>query len=314
MGRPAIEVESICRHFGSEGRRAVALDQMSFTVGAGEVVALLGVNGAGKTTLAKILAGILLPTSGTARIFGRDVVTDAKEARKQMSVIFGGDRGLYPMLSGEDNLAYFGMLAGVPRKVLRSRSLAMLKQVGLDAARHRRVETYSKGMKQRLHIAIGLVSQPKVLILDEPTVGLDPNEAQRLRDAIAELRESQVAVLLTSHYLLDVERLADRVVMIKNGRVAHDLRLREFVALVGHVATVAVTVRGPIRNMVTLKPVAVTERDNSSTAIFHIEHWSPQVLQALSSEFSSHDILDMTVTESTLEEAFALATAEETTN
>ncbi len=179
---PAIEVDGLSRVFGVRGETVRALDDVTFAVPAGQCVALLGVNGAGKTTLAKVLSTLLLPTAGTARVHGYDVVADTAVVRGLVSVVFGGDRGLYTMLTGAENMAYFGMLAGIRRKDVRTRVPELLAQVGLDDAADRRVETYSKGMKQRLHVAAGLVADPQVLFLDEPTVGLDPNEAGRLRD------------------------------------------------------------------------------------------------------------------------------------
>ncbi|GAA4952260.1 ABC-2 type transport system ATP-binding protein [Nonomuraea thailandensis] len=310
MTAPAIELRHIGRVFGTGPKAVTALADVSFDVGPGQIVALLGANGAGKTTLAKILSTSLLPTSGSARVLGLDVVDNVKDVRASLSVVFGGDRGLYTRLSARENLRFFGMLAGVSRAELRHRVPAMLDQVGLTDAADRRVETYSKGMRQRLHIAIGLIAQPRVLLLDEPTIGLDPIEADRLRDSVAGLRSEGVSVLLTSHYLLDVERLADRVVMLESGRVTADMPLTEFVGHAGYAAVIAVRVRGALPDLGGVLPSDVTvdscdEVSDGAELTLRVRTWRAGLLTQLGALLDSCDVVEVQVRPARLEEAFA---------
>lgn len=312
--RHAVEVEALSRTFPLAGGGTLpALQDVSFVVGLGEVVGLLGVNGAGKTTLTKILATLLLPTSGTARVMGYDVQAATRAVRTSMSVILGGDRGLYNRISGRENLAFFGMLAGVTRRDLRERAPALLEQVNLTEAAGRRVETYSKGMRQRLHVAIGLISQPRVLLLDEPTVGLDPLEADRLRDTIDQLRRGGTSILLTSHLLLDVERLADRVVMLDGGRVTADLSLARFAALAGYAAVVTLTYRGALDLPGSLPSGAVVDRHDRDgevwTLVLKLPAWSGDLFGALGRIVDDVRIQDIDVRPARLEEAFATLSA-----
>jgi len=315
----AIEVRHLTRVFGSGGRDVRALDDVTLQVPQGQCVALLGVNGAGKTTLAKVLGTLLLPTTGTALIAGFDVVREPKQVRARLAVVFGGERGLYAMLSGKENLEYFGMLAGVPRRVLRTRVADLLAQVGLADSAHRRVEGYSRGMKQRLHIAAGLMGDPEVLLLDEPTLGLDPNEAERLRQQISTLVEGGVTVLLTSHYLLDVEQLASRVLLISNGRITHDMSLGEFAAVAGYDAALRITTTRHVPTAViqaieALDGVAVAavhgpdDADNAGLTIL-VERWQPSVLEQLGHALSTMPVESIRVRAAGLDEAFAMLTS-----
>src|SRR5215213_7672318 len=196
-----------------------AVRGIDFAVERGELFGLLGPNGAGKTTTIKILVTLLLPTSGTARVLGFDVVRDTREVRRRVGFVFGGERGLYDRLSGLDNLRYFAELYGVPPREQRRRIAELLELVGLAGRERERVEGYSRGMRQRLHIARGLLHDPEVLFLDEPTLGLDPVGARELRATISELVRSGKTVLLTTHYMFEADTLCDRIAVIAKGLI-----------------------------------------------------------------------------------------------
>lgn len=307
--QPAIEIDGVGRDFAvSKGGAVRALDDVSFSVGAGEVVALLGANGAGKTTLTKILATLLLPTRGTARVMGYDVVDAVKAVRGCTGVILGGDKGLYDRISAGENMRFFGMLAGVSSASLRTRIPQMLEQVNLADVADRRVETYSKGMRQRLQVAIGLLARPAVLLLDEPTVGLDPVEADRLRVVIAELRGQGVSVLLTSHLLLDVELLADRVVMLESGRIRAQLPVAAFAALAGYAAVVSVTFRGELAPGAQLPAGAEYELTELPEGLhrtdIRLREWSGGTFGELGGMLGAADVVDISVRQPSLDEAF----------
>src|SRR3989475_10582845 len=193
----AIEAANLRRtyktHTGTLRRKAKEIEAVrgiSFAIESGELFGLLGPNGAGKTTTIKMLITLLIPTSGAARVLGYDVVKDAREVRKRIGYVFGGERGVYERLSGYDNLRYFAELYGVPPRLQKRRIEELLELVGLKGREHERAEGYSRGMKQRLHIARGLLHDPEVVFLDEPTLGLDPVGARDLRATIAGLVEA----------------------------------------------------------------------------------------------------------------------------
>jgi ABC-2 type transport system ATP-binding protein len=215
---PAIETEGLTRTFGKRGATA-ALRGVDLRVHRGELFGLLGPNGAGKTTTVKILTTLLLPTAGRAAVAGCDVVTGTASVRRRIGYVLGGDRGLYDRLSAVDNMRYFADLYGVPWRVQRARIGELLEQTGLGDAARRRVETFSRGMKQRLHIARALVHDPEVLFLDEPANGLDPLGARQLRTLVRGLADAGRTVLLTTHQLTEADELCDRIAVIVGGAV-----------------------------------------------------------------------------------------------
>jgi ABC-2 type transport system ATP-binding protein len=222
----AIEVENLRRVYrttvGVIRRRAkevLAVDDLSFEVAAGELFGLLGPNGAGKTTTVKMLTTLLIPTAGTARVMGLDVVRDADALRGRIGFIFGGERGLYWRLSGIDNLRYFASLYHVDPAVSKQRIPYLLDLVGLGDRGPEKVEGYSRGMKQRLHIARTLLHDPPLLFLDEPTIGLDPVGAREIRQVVRDLQAADKTILLTTHYMFEADALCQRVAVINHGRL-----------------------------------------------------------------------------------------------
>ena len=196
-----------------------AVRGVSFHIERGDVFGLLGPNGAGKTTTIKMLITLLLPTSGSATILGHDVVAEPRAVRRRIGYVFGGDRGLYERLSALDNLRYFAELYAVPAREQRARIGELLELVGLAGRERERVEGFSRGMRQRLHIARGLLHDPDLLFLDEPSIGIDPVGARELRQTIAGLREQGKTILLTTHYMFEADELCDRIAVIRKGEL-----------------------------------------------------------------------------------------------
>src|SRR3954469_22026301 len=222
----AIEAKDLRRTYktstGVFRRRALEVEAVrgvSFEVAEGELFGLLGPNGAGKTTTIKMLITLLIPTSGSAHVLGLDVVKSPREVRRRIGYVFGGDRGLYERLSGLDNLRYFAELYGVAPREQKRRIAELLELVGLAGRERERVEGYSRGMRQRLHIARGLLHSPEVLFLDEPSIGVDPVAARELRRTVSDLAAAGTTVLLTTHYMAEADELCDRIAVIADGQI-----------------------------------------------------------------------------------------------
>ncbi|MHC1709916.1 MAG: ABC transporter ATP-binding protein [Methanomassiliicoccales archaeon] len=207
------------RLFGDGGREKLAVDRVTFDVHRGEIFGLLGPNGAGKTTTIKMLTTLLIPTSGSATVLGMDVVSDPVKLRPRINLVSGGERGLYFRLTGRQNLEFFADMYRVPRDAKKKKIEDLLDLVGLGEAAAIRVEEYSRGMKQRLHLARGLVNDPEVLFLDEPTLGLDPEISRETRALIRRLSEKGMTILLTTHYMFEADELCDRLAIISDGRI-----------------------------------------------------------------------------------------------
>jgi ABC-2 type transport system ATP-binding protein len=220
----AIEVFNLKRSYRKRkgwfrsGETVDAVRGINFSVPQGTIFGMLGPNGSGKTTTIKMLSTLLLPTSGVARIGGYDVVEDEMAVRRQLGVLFGGDRGLYNQLSARENLRYFGRLYGLGTADLHRRADEMLERVNLTDRADERVESFSRGMKQRLHVAKTLLHEPEVVILDEPSIGLDPGAQIELRQLISEL-VPRYTVLLATHDMHEADVLCRELAILDRGEI-----------------------------------------------------------------------------------------------
>ena len=276
-GDPVIEADGLRRTYttssGLVRRRRIEVEAVrgiSFQVGRGELFGLLGPNGAGKTTTIKMLITLLVPTGGAARVLGHDVVRQPREVRKRIGYVFGGDRGLYDRLSGLDNLRYFAELYGVPPGEQKRRIAELLDLVGLAGREGERVEGYSRGMRQRLHVARGLLHDPPVVFLDEPTIGVDPVGARELRATMAALVATGKTVLLTTHYMFEADALCDRIAVIAKGRIVAEGTPAQLKSMVSDGVVVEIEAYDPpaggaeaLRQVPGVERVTVEERDQA---------------------------------------------------
>ncbi|MBE6474873.1 MAG: ABC transporter ATP-binding protein [Actinomyces succiniciruminis] len=214
---PVLAASGLRRVFGKE--RFVAVDDLSLSVAPGQVHALLGPNGAGKTTTVRMCATLLTPTAGQIQVDGIDAVHRPEAARARLGLVLGGELGFYPRATARDNLLFFADLQGLAVRQRRQAVDAALERMGLADVAARKAGAFSRGMLQRLHLARALLGSPPLLLLDEPTTGLDPDVALQVRDLIRELAADGTGVLLTSHSMPEVEELADMISVIGAGRI-----------------------------------------------------------------------------------------------
>jgi ABC-2 type transport system ATP-binding protein len=223
-----IEVTELRKLYGE----LVAVDGVSFTARPGEIFGLLGPNGAGKTTTIGCVCGLLTPASGRVRVNGHDVVREGKAARRSIGVV-PQELALYDDLTASENLAYWGGVQGMRNPELRRRVDEVLELAGLRDRGRELVKRFSGGMKRRLNFACGLVHHPKVLLLDEPTVGVDPQSRVRLLDLVREEAKSGTCVLYTTHYMEEAETLCDRLAIMDHGKLIAQGTLAELRAMIG---------------------------------------------------------------------------------
>ncbi len=230
MSLPAVEVKNLTKVFtlGLKKEYVVAIDNLSFEVKAGEVYGLIGPNGSGKSTTMKVVLGLMAPSKGEAKVFG----LDSGDIRARNEIGFLPENPyFYKHLSGAETLRFYGKLCGMRGRELENRVTELLKLVDLEGAANRRLGVYSKGMLQRIGLAQSLVQNPRLVILDEPTAGVDPIGSRQIRDLILHLRDQGYTVFLCSHLLEQVQEVCDRVGILFQGRMRREGRLEELISI-----------------------------------------------------------------------------------
>ena len=314
---PAIQVTGLRKKYVSKRgtfRRTkvetVALAGIDLVIRPGELFGLLGPNGAGKTTTVKILTTLLLPDSGEARVLGLDVVKQTAMLRERIGFVFGGDRGLYWRLSGLNNLRYFADLYRIPPDVSRRRIAELLERLGLSGREHDKVELYSRGMKQRLHLARGLLNDPEVLFLDEPTIGLDPVGARELRVLVRELADAGKTIFLTTHYMFEADAICDRIAVIKSGAIVAEGTPSSIKRVVENQGVVEFEVVGMpadrligLRGLPGVSSIAVAEHELAQVVTVHCTR-PGEVMTQLGVILDGLTLQKVTSREPTLEDAY----------
>jgi ABC-2 type transport system ATP-binding protein len=238
---PVLACLDLRRRFGD----LVAVDGVGFTIAAGETYGLLGPNGAGKTTTISMIAGLLDRESGDVIVAGQPMTTMTVQAKAAIGYV-PQDLAIYPDLSGLENLVFFARLYGMSRPQARTRAREVLELIGLSDRAGDQTSKYSGGMKRRLNVGLGLLNHPRLLILDEPTVGVDPQSRNAILESVAGLSGAGMAVLYTTHYMEEAERLCDRVGIIDHGKLIAEGTRRELVGMVGELDSVALAASGDL--------------------------------------------------------------------
>jgi ABC-2 type transport system ATP-binding protein len=232
MSIPAISIQNLTKEFKNpsvfQRGKVVAVKNLSLNVEAGHVYGLLGPNGSGKSTTMKIILGLVVPTEGQTCVFGKN----SRDVESRESVGFLPENPyFYKFLTGAETLHFFGRLCGLTGKMLRDRTAELLALVGLEDAADRRIGGYSKGMLQRIGLAQALIQEPRLLILDEPTAGVDPAGSREIRDLILRLKERGITVMLCSHLLGQVQEICDRIGIMSRGELLREGALDELIAI-----------------------------------------------------------------------------------
>jgi ABC-2 type transport system ATP-binding protein len=301
MGRVLIACDGLGKRFGS----LQAVDGVSFRVEAGEVLALLGPNGAGKTTTLRMLASLLMPSSGRATVCGLDTVAQPDEVRRTLGLLTE-HHGLYTRMRADEYLRFFGRAYGLPEPEIRRRADELLRGLDLAESRHRRLGEYSKGMRQKLALARALLHDPSVLLLDEPTSAMDPASARLVRDAILTLRGGARAIVVSTHNLAEAEMLADRIAIIRQGRLVEQGTPAELKRRVLGKAVMELRLTEPVDGHIRALPADAELLDSGARWLRYAteapERDNPALLRALAGSGAS--VLSLAERPRTLEEVY----------
>ena len=262
----AIETLGVQKTYGRGTKALVAVRSTTLKVPWGQVFALLGPNGAGKTTIIKMIAGLVTPTAGTIRLGGFDVARQRAQAVRQIGAVLEGSRNVYWPLSAWENLMYFGQLKGLRAEEIKPRAERLLTELGLWARRHQTVGSFSRGMQQKVAVSAALITDPPIVLLDEPTIGLDVEAARTFKDWIAHLAADEgKTILLTTHQLEVAQELAGRIAVIRDGDIIADLPTAELLAR--HAENrFEIRITGSLNGAV-LPPSSRVERDGADTRV-----------------------------------------------
>ncbi|MCL2488842.1 MAG: ABC transporter ATP-binding protein [Oscillospiraceae bacterium] len=293
-------------------RAHTALDGMSMTVGKGEVLGLLGPNGAGKTTAIRVLTGLTPADAGEAALFGQPLRGQASDIKRRIGIV-PQDLALYETLSARDNLNYFGRLYGVTSAALKERVDGVLAVLGLTGVAKKAPKKFSGGMKRRLNIGCAIIHRPELLILDEPTVGIDPQSRNHILDFVAEMNRQGTTIIYTSHYMEEVERVCSRVLIMDAGRVIAGGSVEELTTAAQTALTeesVALEVRDPAPALAEAiqKVPGVLRCETAGQGLTVISTAGSQNLAGILACAAPYDILGVTARRPTLEDAFLALT------
>ena len=313
-----LRASHLVRSFGRKDKTFVAVEDVSLDVGAGQVHGLLGPNGAGKTTTVRMCATLLAPTSGEVWVDGIDAVRHPERARSRLGLVLGGELGFYPRATARDNLLFFADIQGLDARRRHSAVMDALERVGLVEAASRKAGELSRGMRQRLHLARALLGSPSLLLLDEPTTGLDPDVALQVRDLVRELAQRGTGVLLTSHSMPEVEELADIISVIGAGRIVVRGGVGDVSAFAGVSATTTFTLPARHGQAVEalrgcLGPRATVEQRASSARWAVTVYWAEEATSTTDADEQVRQVLveagvgapsDLVTRPASLEEAY----------
>jgi ABC-2 type transport system ATP-binding protein len=266
--RTAVELSELTKVYGHGKDAFTAVRRVTLNLPRGQVLGLLGPNGAGKTTTIKMICGLITPTSGTIRLNGYDVASQRSRAVRQIGAVLEGSRNVYWPLSAWENLMYFGRLKGLRGSEIKPRARRLLSELGLWERRKEPVGSFSRGMQQKVAIAAALITDPPIILLDEPTIGLDVEAARTVKDWVAHLaRDEGKTIVLTTHELGNAQELSDRIAVVRQGQIITNLPTAELLANYAE-DRFQISVAGPVDGLTAILPAgARAEREGDITRV-----------------------------------------------